>query len=45
MIDTQFSKMISHDIAESLAYVPNAISTISVLKKKPEADQESAWLW
>lgn len=34
MIDTQFSKMISHDITERLAYAPNAISTISVLKKK-----------
>lgn len=34
MIVTQFSKMTSHDITESLAYVPNAISTISVLKKK-----------
>lgn len=33
-MNTRFSKIISHDITKRLAYVPNAISIISVLKKK-----------
>lgn len=39
MIDTQFSKMISNEIAEKMTYASNAISTISVLKKKNRRDQ------